>query len=57
MAHLHCTGQGQGLEMMGSYITLFIVHNTQGQRRGQETIVFYCTRPSPCPSFGPVQCV
>ena len=41
------TSYGMGQEIMGFYITLCIVHTTQGQ--GQVTIVFYCVYPSPCP--------
>ena len=43
---------------MGFCIMLYTVHTTQGQRQGQVTIVFYCTRPGPdpCPVPCPVQC-
>ena len=44
-------GPRPGLGMMGFCITLCTVHTTQGQ--GQETIVFYCARSSPCPCSGP----
>ena len=51
--------QDREREMMGFYITLCTVHTTQGQGRGQVTIVFYCVHPDlcPCPVPGLVQCV
>ena len=36
---------------MGFYITLCIVHTTQGQGQVHGIIVFYCAHPVPCPGL------
>ena len=51
------TGTGQGTENDGFlYYTMYCTHYT-GMGQGQQTIVFYCVHPTPCPVPGPVQCV
>ena len=56
MACSHCIGPGTGQGTRNDellYYTMYCTHYT-GTGKGQQTIVFYCVYPSPCPD--PVQC-
>ena len=60
MACSHCMGlgKGQGTRNDGFlYYTMYCTHYT-GMGQGQQTIVFYCAHPGPCPCLvsGPLQC-